>query len=248
MFKEYGLNIFDFDFYSRRISFFYNKRDTIGTVFGLILTFLYVTITLILFFFYFIKTIRRTYPSININPNLFYVAFGLEHPVSLIRYIDERIYYPEVSFIIQEKENGIFITKKIIKLDIERCDQNKFGENYQNQFTAGELNNSYCLKYFNLTLYGGSNYDQSSFIQIKAYPCVNTSLNKNHCRPQNIIDFYLTSGYFSLIVKDIGLNPLNYTFPVIPILQNLKTNVDKSLCREALIYLGITEVKFLFYK
>ena len=256
MFKEYGLNIFDFDFYSRRISFFYNKRDTIGTVFGLILTFLYVTITLILFFFYFIKTIRRTevtshestvyshgYPSININPNLFYVAFGLEHPVSLIRYIDERIYYPEVSFIIQEKENGIFITKKIIKLDIERCDQNKFGENYQNQFTAGELNNSYCLKYFNLTLYGGSNYDQSSFIQIKAYPCVNTSLNKNHCRPQNIIDFYLTSGYFSLIVKDIGLNPLNYTFPVIPILQNLKTNVDKSLCREALIYLGITEVK-----
>ena len=256
MFKEYGLNIFDFDFYSRRISFFYNKRDTIGTVFGLILTFLYVTITLILFFFYFIKTIRRTevtshestvyshgYPSININPNLFYVAFGLEHPVSLIRYIDERIYYPEVSFIIQEKENGIFITKKIIKLDIERCDQNKFGENYQNQFTAGELNNSYCLKYFNLTLYGGSKYDQSSFIQIKAYPCVNTSLNKNHCRPQQIIDFYLTSGYFSIIVKDIGLNPLNYTFPIIPILQNLKTNVDKTMCRESLIYLGITEVK-----
>jgi hypothetical protein len=256
MFKEYGLNIFDFDFYSRRISFFYKKKDTIGTAFGLFLTFLYVTISLILFFFYLIKTIRRTevkshestvysqgYPSINIDPNLFYIAFGLEHPISLIRYIDERIYYPEVSFIIQEKENGIFVTKKIINLDIERCDQHKFGENYQNQLTEGELNNSYCLKYFNLTLYGGSNYGQSSFIQIKTYPCVNTSLNKNHCKPQNIIDSYLTSGYFSIIVKDIGLNPMNYTFPIIPIIQNLKTNVDKSMCRESLIFLGITEVK-----
>ena len=256
MFKEYGLDIFDFDFYSRRISFFYNKRDTIGTVFGLFLTFLYVTITLILFFFYLIKTIRRTevkshestlysqgYPSINIDPNLFYVAFGLEDPISLNRYIDEKIYYPEVSFIIQEKENGIFVTKKTINLDIERCDRHKFGENYQNQFTAGELNNSYCLKYFNLTLYGGSKYDQSSFIQIKTYPCVNTSLNNNHCRPQKIIDSYLTSGYFSVIVKDIGLNPSNYTFPIIPILQNFKTNVDKTMCRESLIFFGITEVK-----
>ena len=256
MLKEYSLDIFDLDFYSRRISFFYKKKDTIGTAFGLFLTFLYAVITLILFFFYLLKTIRRTevkshestvysqgYPSININPNLFYIAFGLEHPISSIRYIDERIYHPEVSFIIQEKEKGIFVTKKIINLDIERCDQHKFGENYQNQLTAGELNNSYCLKYFNLTLYGGSNYGQSSFIQIKTYPCVNTSLNKNHCRPQNIIDSYLTSGYFSIIIKDIGLNPLNYTFPIIPIIQNLKTNVDKSMCRESLIFLGITEVK-----
>jgi len=256
MFKEYGLDIFDFDFYSRRISFFYNKRDTIGTVFGLFLTFLYVTITLILFFYYLIKTIRRTevksnestvysqgYPTINIEPNLFYVAFGLEDPISLNRYIDEKIYYPEVNFIMQEKENGIFVTKKIINLDVERCNQYKFGEDYQNQFREGELNNSYCLKYFNLTLYGGSKYDQSSFIQIKAYPCVNTSLNNHHCRPRNIIDSYLTSGYFSIIVKDIGLNPLNYTFPTIPIVQNLKTNVDKSMCRESLIFFGITQVK-----
>ena len=209
-----------------------------------------------LFLFYLIKTIRRSevkssestvysqgYPSININPNLFDIAFSLEHPTSLIRYIDERIYYPEVSFIMQEKENGIFVTKKRINLDLERCDQHKFGDNYQNQLTVEEINNSYCLKHFNLTLYGGSNYDQSSFIQIKAYPCVNTSLNKNHCRPQKIIDFYLTSGYFSIIIKDIGLNPLNYTFPIIPIIQNLKTNVDKSMCRESLIILGITEVK-----
>ena len=256
MFNEYGLNIYDFDIYSRRISFFYNKRDKVGTIFGLILTFLYIIITLILFFYYLIRIIKRSdvkshestlysqgLPSININPTLFYFAFGLEHPLSLSRYINESIYYPKVYFIKQEKKNGIFITKETIPLKVERCDVIKFGKEYQSQFTKGELNNSYCLKDFNLLLVGGSKYNQSSFIQIKTHPCVNTTENHNHCLPQNVIDSYLTSGYFSIVLKDIGLNPLNYSFPIIPTIQNLKTNVDKTMCRESLIYVGIVEVK-----
>ena len=51
MLSDYELNIYDFDIYSKRISFFYDKRDKVGTVFGLILTFLYVVITLILFLY-----------------------------------------------------------------------------------------------------------------------------------------------------------------------------------------------------
>ena len=256
MLNDYELNIYDFDIYSKQITFFYDKRDKVGTVFGLILTFLYVIITLILFLYYLIKIIKRSdvkshestlysqgLPSININPNLFYFAFGLENPITMSRYINESIYYPKVYFIKQEKENGIFVTKETIPLGVERCDAIKFGKEYQNQFTQGELNNSYCLKDFNLLLVGGSKYDQSSFIQIKTHPCVNSTENHNHCLPQNIIDSYLTSGYFSMVIKDIGLNPLNYSFPIIPTVQNLKTNVDKTMCRESLIYVGIAEVQ-----
>ena len=256
MFEQYGLNLYDFDIYSRRISFFYNKRDRVGTPFGLFLTFFYVFMTIILFIYYFIKTLKRTevtshestvyyqgIPSIDINPNLFYFAFGLESPITLSRYIDESIYYPKVFYIKQQKKNGILITTEQISLDIERCDVHKFGKDYQSQFTKGELNNSYCLKNFNLTLLGGSKYDISSFIQIKTYPCVNKTENNNLCKPHEIIDYYLTSGYFSIVIKDIGLNPLNYTFPIIPTIQNLKTNVDKTMCRESLIYLGIAHVQ-----
>ena len=46
MIKQYGISIFDFDIYSKRISFFFNKKDKIGTCFGLILTSLYAIITL----------------------------------------------------------------------------------------------------------------------------------------------------------------------------------------------------------
>ena len=255
MLKQYGISIFDFDIYQKRISFFFNKKDKIGTFFGLILTSLYVIITLILFIYYLIRTIKRVevkshestvysqeLPSIDINPKLLYFAFGLENPILLTRFIDEGIYYPKVSFIKQIKENGVLITKEIRNLNFERCNVKKFGEEYQGQFTEGELNNSYCLKDFNLTLIGGSKYIQSSFIQIKIHPCVNNTTKNIICKPQNIIDSYLTSGYFSITIKDIGLNPLNYSFPIVPTIQNLKTNVDKTMCRESLIYLGITEI------
>lgn len=255
MFSEYKINIFDFDIYSRRISFFYNKRDKLGTILGLVLTFLYAIMTLIIFTYYSIKTIKRTdvkahestvysfgLPSIDINPNLFYIAFGLESPTPPNKYLDERIYHPKVTYIKKEKIHGVEITKEEISLDIERCQVQKFGDNYQNQFSPGELNNSYCLKDFNLTLGGGEKYNQSTYIQITIHPCVNNTKNNNYCKPQTIIDSYLTSGYFYIIIKDIGLNPLNFTYPMIPTIQSLKTNVDITICRESLIYLGITEI------
>ena len=206
--------------------------------------------------FYLIRTIKRVevkthestvysqgLPSINVNPHLLYFAFGLVNPYSLTRFIDEEIYYPRVYFIKQQKENGVLVTKEIINLNVERCNIKKFGREYEKQFNEGELNNSYCLQDFSLSLVGGSKYDQSSFFQIKMHPCVNNTRNNIICKPQKIIDSYLTASYFSMTFKDIGFNPLNYSYPIIPTIQNIKTNVDISMCRESLIYLGITEIQ-----
>ena len=71
------------------------------------------------------------------------------------------------------------------------------------------------------------------------HPCVNNTQNNNFFKSQNIIDSYLASGYFSISIKDIDLNPLNYSYPIIPIIQNLKTNFDITMCRECM---GITEI------
>jgi len=256
MFTHKKINIFDFDIFSRRISFYYNRKEKIGSLFGFILTIIYITSTIVLFSFYYLKVIKReemrihdstmylqSLPSIDINPNLLYFAFGLEDPQSYNRYIDETIYYPIIYFIKMEKENGSLITKEKITIKPERCDVKQFGEKYQSLFVKDELNNSYCLPNFNLTLAGGFKYDRFSYIRIKIKPCVNTTENKYHCKPQNVIDTYLTSTYFSILVKDIGLNPLNYSMPIIPILQNLYTTIDKSITRDFLIYLGITEVQ-----
>ena len=255
MFTYKNINIFDFDIYSRRISFFVNGKEKIGSFFGFFLTIIYIISTIVLFFFYSLRVIKRTdvraydstihaqgIPSININSSLLYFAFGLEDPISLCRYIDETIYYPIIYYINKEKENGILVTKEKINLNVERCDVKKFGEQFENLFSQDELNNSYCLKDFNLTLSGGFKYDKFSYIRIKLYPCVNTTENNNHCKPQKIIDSYLSSTYFSILIKDIGLNPLNYKSPIIPTIQNIYDTIDNSISRDFLIYFGITEI------
>ena len=255
MFPKESISLLDFDIYSRRISFFYKNKEKIGSSLGIVLTFLYAMISITLFLYYFIRTIRKdevtpsdstiypsTIPSFDINKNTFYLAFGLEHPTKFIRFIDEKIYYPEVLFVQRNKESGQFVKKEETILSIERCDVSKFGAEYQNLFQEEDLYNSYCLKDFNLTLKGGFKFDKMSFIKINIYPCKNSSENNNHCKPQKEIDFYLTSGYFSILAKDIGLNPFNYSFPTLPLIQDIYTVIDKSFRTEFIIYYGITEI------
>ena len=255
MFPKEKFNFLDFDIYSRRISFFYKNKEKIGSTFGFILTILYAIISIILFLIYFIKTIKREevsasnstiypsdIPSINVNENLFYFAFGLEIPKKLIRYVDETIYYPKVSYIERIKENGEFVNKSETVLNIERCNIEKFGKNYQHLLEKHEINNSYCLKDLNLTLIGGFKYNKMSYIKINIYPCVNNSKNNNHCKPQDIIDQYLTATYFSAIAKDIGFNPFNYSFPIIPTIQDFYTAIDKSIFKEFIMYFGVAEI------
>ena len=255
MFPKEQINFLDFDIYSRRISFFYQNKEKIGSSLGFMLTVLYAMISLALFLFYLTKSLRReemtasdstiyptNYPYIDINNDIFYLAFGLEHPNKLMRYIDERIYYPEIVFVEMAKEAGAFTERKKTNLNFERCNYLKFGKDYQNLFQKEEVYNSYCLKDFNITLGGGFKYDKISYLIINIYPCVNNTENNNHCLPQSEIDYYLTSTYFSVLARDIGLNPSNYSFPALPIIQDIRTNIDKSSMSEFILYFGIAEI------
>ena len=251
------INLLFFDIFSKKLGFFYKNQEKIGSYFGLILTFIYILTSLIIFIHHLIITFKRKemrvydtsifaqeMPTINIDSNNLYFAFGIEDPISSNRYIDETIYYPQILFIDRVKIDGEFktITKK--SLDYERCKEENFGQNYQHLFLKGELNNSYCLKDFNynLTFAGGYKYEKMTYIRIKIFPCKNTTENNNHCKSQEIIDSYLTSGYFSILIKNFGLNPSNYSSPILPTLQDIYTSIDKRLYRNFNINFGITEV------
>ena len=172
-----------------------------------------------------------------------YFAFGIEDHKTSSRFIDETIYYPKVLYISRDKINGKFLTTINRELPYERCKEENFGDNYKKFFYEGELNTSYCLKNFNLTLAGGYKYDKFSYIRLKIFPCVNTTENNNHCKPKEIINQYLSSTYISLIIKDIGLNPTNFTSPILPTKQNLFTTIDKKFFREFILYFGVTEIQ-----
>ena len=252
------MSLLDLDIYSRRIGFFYHNRETIRSYCGLFLTFIYVVASIILFIYYMIMTAQRReirvydssfiaqeMPVINLDKNYFYFAFGLENPKTLNRFVDESIYIPEVVYIDRAKINGKFKTVNRINLSLEKCQEGIFGKDYQHLFVVGELANSYCLKDFNynLTFQGGYKYEKMSYIRIKIFPYTNSTENNNKCKSQEEIDKYLTSGYFSILLKDIGLNPSNYSYPVIPTLQDLNTTVDKRFYKNLILTYGLTQVQ-----
>ena len=249
-------NLVNFDIYSKRISFFFNNNEKIGTIFGFIYTIMYILISLAIFINYLVYAVKRknakiydstayskNIPEININPNILYFAFGLENPKTSNRFIDESIYYPRIFFLEKIKVNGQFITTEKKELEYEICKEENFGEDYKNLLDKRELNNSYCLKDYNLTLSGGYTYNQMTNIIILIYPCKNNTGNNRQCKSQEIIDSYIKRGIFSIKLKDISLDPHNYSFPVLPSLQNYDITIDSSIYKDFIIYYGITEIK-----
>ena len=251
-----SLNYLDFDMYSKRISFFFNNKEKIGSFFGLFLTIVYIIASLTLLLFQIIIVVQRqelrvydskTYPqeipSITVDSEQLYFAFGLEDPKTSNRFIDDSIYTARVVFVDKVKENDEFKTAEERVLEYEQCKVEKFGDNYQHLFIKDELNNSYCLKnFFNLTFAGGYKYERMTYIRIRIYPCVNKTENNYTCKSQEEIDYYMSSGYFSIIIKDFGFNPSNYSFPVAPTLQDLFTTIDKKIIRNYILNFGITEI------
>ena len=253
-----NINYLHFDMYSKKIGFYYNNHEKISSFFGIFLTILYISASLILFIYKIILAIQRKelkvsdtniytqeMPIIDADINQLYFAFGLEYPNTANRYIDESIYTVDITFLDRRKINDEFITVYQQKLEIEKCKVENFGQNYQNLFVKDELNNSYCLKDFNYTLTFAGNYkfDRITYIRILVYPCINSTKNNFTCKPQEKIDSYFNSGYFSIVLKDFGLNPSNYTFPRVPTLQDLYTTIDKRLSKNYILNFGLTEIQ-----
>ena len=258
--EKYGgisIHYLDFDIYSKSIGLFYNDKERMGTIFGFTLTVIYLFASLSIFIYYTINTINKSdikvhdsllyqkqAPEINVNSSLFYFAFGVENFLTgYTRFIDETVYYPKAFYISKIKEGPNFIIDEEKPLNIERCQEVKFGKEYQNLLVNGELNNSYCLNEINLTLSGNFKYDKLSYIKLNIYPCVNTTYNNNHCKPREIIDSFLSGTFISILAKDIGLEPSNYTHPVVPQFQDIYVTIDKSFFRDFVVFYGITEIQ-----
>ena len=264
-FEGIKIHFLDFDIYSKPICFFYRDKERIGTVFGFVLTIIYLIICLTLFLFYTLTTINKSdmkvhdsflyqkeAPEMKINSSFFYFAFGVENYLTgYTRFIDETIYYPRVEYVRKVKDGSIFKTIETKELHFERCNSANFGKEYEDLLVNGELNNSYCINDLDLTLSGNFKFDKLSYIQINIYPCVNKTENNNRCKPKEVIDEYLSGTFVSILAKDIGLEPSNYTHPIVPQFQDIYSTIDKSYFRDFVIFYGITEIqtdKGLFFE
>ena len=249
-------NIFDLDIYSRRISFFFRGKEKISSKFGFFLTSLYIIISIVLFLNYFIRTISRenvtasdstiftdTLPSIQINPEIFNLAFGLEHPKKISRFIDETIYYPKAVYYEKVKQNGFFTIRIQQEIKIGKCGELKDENKFKSLLGNDDLNNSYCFIDYDFPLKGGYKYNEIGYIKINIYPCVNQSDNNSYCQPKEVIDKFFENNHFSILAKDTALIPNNYTNPGMDVLLNTYTSIDKLMKKDYIIKFALTEIE-----
>ena len=101
-------------------------------------------------------------PSINLNQDNFYGGFALENTMTYDPFIDETIYYPRAYFK-KGKRNGDKWNWEIKEIELERCKIEKFGKSFRDKFKNNVLDNLYCFKEINETLFGHFSYDEYSF-------------------------------------------------------------------------------------
>ena len=243
------------DLFPRKLDLYYKgkpqKTSRIGTIFTLI----YISIFFMVILYKLIKMLEKhngtfyvTYeyekepPSIKLSKEKFYGFFALENPDTYDEFIDETIYYPKAYYKRAER-NGKNWEWFVKEIELERCQIEKFGPFHRDKFKGKELNNLYCFKEVNETLMGHYSYDNYSLFFISLFPCVNNSDNNNHCKPKEVIDYYLKGTFVSIQMQDIELTPQIYDFPYIATTKDIYYTISKKLFQEVQIFFQIVNIE-----
>ena len=244
----------DYDMFGYNVGLYSNESIKEGTLFGMISTIIYILSFICITIYYITETFsRKNYTfststmkhediaSINLDKEIFALDFALEDPADYAEYIDETIYYIKANHItgIRNPKTQAF-SWYYDEIKTGPCSLDMFGKENQHFFKDGYKQN-YCLYDIdkkNLT--GHFVFGHYSKIIISFYPCVNTTENNNHCKPKNIIDYYLNNTYVSMLLQSITIDenqiPMTRTY-----IENPFTTVSQNFFKNYQVNLKIVE-------
>ena len=242
------------DLFGKEIELYYKGEPKKSTLFGRILTFLFLIIYVLFFIYKVIRMLLKIdvtfyefqaytgeVPSIQLSNENFYGGFALADPDTMLPYIDPTIYNIQAFFRSGKRVNGVW-NWSIKPVPLEICKLEKFSPKYQELFKDKPLSNMFCPKEIDFTLEGHTTYDTYSFFYIGFYPCVNTSTFKI-CKPSTEIDKYLKKTYVSFKMQDIELTPQVFDEPTILRGKELSSPAWKSLYQNINSYFKIVSIE-----
>ena len=214
------------DLYGKDPEFYYKNNLNKTTWVGRIFTFLYLGVYIAFFIykigrmarrkdgtFYDTNSNRGEIPFIHLNKEIFNVALAFDDPITNIPFIDEKVYTILGQYATQIRENDI-LTTNYSNIIFKNCEVSDFGKNYQNIMAKKNISQMLCPANVDFVLEGYYTMQKYSFIKLNFQRCVNTTENKNHCYPNEIIDQYLTITKIDTKLQDIELTPHDYDNPV----------------------------------
>ena len=255
--NNYQSIINTFDIYGYRPHLFIGNYHRSGSFIGLIITFLsmFFTILISCYFIsqlfdkkkvsniYTIKGLNEKMIEIEVSKNTFYFTIELQDPYSYNAIMNEKIFYPKAYYkkAIRNNKSDLAFNWTIKELEISKCILSDFNDNYQNLFSNHPLNQTYCIKNLNESIFGTFQKEKYSFIYIELFECKNTTENKN-CLPQEQIDYYLNGTFISIAYQEIVIDPCNYNMPNQPIIGEYYTTISHNYFKEIHMYFKEVEI------
>ena len=236
------------DLYGFKPQLFIGGYERNGSLLGLISTIASIIMCISISIYFFLKLFSTNeftvitseitpegIESIELSNNTFYFNFALEDPITYKPFIDESIYYPKIYYKLAKRDvnEGFIWIEKI--LDYGPCELNDFGKNYHKFFISHNLSNYYCIKNLNETIKGVFQKNEYSFVFVELFQCKNSS-EKNNCKSQSQIDYYLDGTFISIEFQGLTIDPNNYLHPNLPTLSEYYTTISHNFFKEIHIY------------
>ena len=255
--NNYQSIINTFDIYGYRPHLFIGNYQRSGSFIGLIITFLSMFFTIIISCYfisqlfdkknvsviYTIKGLNEKMIEIEVSKNTFYFTIELQDPYSYNAIMNEKIFYPKAYYkkAIRNNESDFAFNWTIKELEISKCIISDFNDNYKNLFSNHPLNQTYCIKNLNESIFGTFQKEKYSFIYIELFECKNTTEKKN-CLPKEQIDYYLNGTFISIAYQEIVIDPCNYNMPNQPIIGEYYTTISNNYFKEIHMYFKEVEI------
>ena len=164
------------DMFNKDITLYYKGNDQSNTLYGSILTIIYITAYFTFFVYKIIRMFKKidisiyeseilpkSSPSIQLTSEIFYPVFTLTDPIYSKPILDETIYIPKAYFKRRTKgEDNEYVWEEQ-EIEVEQCKIEKFGAQFRDKFPLSIINNSYCLKDINFLLEGTESTDVYSY-------------------------------------------------------------------------------------
>ena len=237
------------DLFGTKPSFNYNNRETSKSSCGVFATYSFLIFTFWalyqvgndIFFKRNPKTIQNEEfienpEPMNLSPDTFNLAFGLQNPITFAHYIDERIFkvvatWQQLMRVPDDSGNVNFVSNAKV-LELERCTPEHFGAISESAKTI-ELPYLHCFKKEDkelLRLQGRFESPVYEHITVDYSPCKNGS--SVVCAPQEEIDALLDGAYFAVYFTDLAILPHNFSNPESRFLDSKFTTIGKSYYKE----------------
>ena len=106
--------------------------------------------------------------ELEVSKNTFYFTIEIQDPFSYNAIMNERIFYPKAYYkkAIRNNINNSTFNWTIKELEISNCNINDFNINYQHLFLNHPLNQTYCIKNLNESIFGTFQKEKYSFIYV----------------------------------------------------------------------------------